>query len=404
MFVWHTDFTLAEGLLLGAIVSSTDAAAVFSILREKPIVKTGLRPTLEFESGSNDPMAYVLVVVMLDYIVNKNSGYFDMFSSLISQMAVGAFAGFGFGFAGKLIINRIKLAFEGLYPILLLSLVYITYYSTDMVNGNGFLAVYICGVYLGNKQLLHKRTILKMFDATAWLMQIVLFLTLGLLVYPSHIIPFIGVGLLISVFLIIVARPIAVFISLLPFNFPQGKIIYFLGWLAWSCAYCVCNISVIGRNRQGRNDIQCGIFYFYYISINTRHYFAFLCPMVKSCRTQNHAAANNYRQNTDENDKSALEEIIIPKDGEIVGARVIDLQLPATSIIAMIRRDRFVTPKGSTVLEACDSLMVLLEDRKDLPCVYKSLKLSYSKTEKSQANTLLQKRVMQLRSLFRKKD
>jgi cell volume regulation protein A len=408
VFVWQiTDFTLAEGLLLGAIVSSTDAAAVFSILREKNLsLKPGLRPTLEFESGSNDPMAYVLVVVMLDYIVNKNSGYFDMFSSLISQMAVGAFAGFGFGFAGKLIINRIKLAFEGLYPILLLSLVYITYYSTDMVNGNGFLAVYICGVYLGNKQLLHKRTILKMFDATAWLMQIVLFLTLGLLVYPSHIIPFIGVGLLISVFLIIVARPIAVFISLLPFNFPSREKL-FISWVGLRGAVPIVFATfplLAGIDKAGM--IFNVVFFISITSVliqgTTLPFFA---------RWLKVAVPRTMRQQTtidrilDENDKSALEEIIIPKDGEIVGARIIDLQLPATSIIAMIRRgDRFVTPKGSTILEACDSLMVLLEDRKDLPCVYKSLKLSYSKTEKSQANTLLQKRVMQLRSLFRKKD
>ncbi|MBQ0740175.1 potassium/proton antiporter, partial [Aquimarina celericrescens] len=115
----------------------------------------------------------------------------------------------------KLIINKIKLGFEGLYPVLVIALMFITFSATDFMGGNGFLAIYICSVYLGNQDLIHKATILKMFDGMAWLMQIVLFLTLGLLVFPSQIIPYMGIGLLISLFLIIVARPVSVFLSLM---------------------------------------------------------------------------------------------------------------------------------------------------------------------------------------------
>ncbi|MEP2610789.1 MAG: potassium/proton antiporter, partial [Cyclobacteriaceae bacterium] len=214
-----TDFSLYESLLLGAIVSSTDAAAVFSILRGKNLaLKKNLRPTLELESGSNDPMAYVLTIAFLSLVQQPDQSIWSILPLFLFQMALGGIAGFLFGKLSKIIINRIKLDFEGLYPVLAIALMFITFSATNALGGNGFLAIYICSVYLGNQNLIHKKTILRMFDGLAWLMQIVLFLTLGLLVFPTQILPFIGVGLLISVFLILIARPVAVFISLLPFK------------------------------------------------------------------------------------------------------------------------------------------------------------------------------------------
>ena len=198
VFVWTiTDFTLMEGLLLGAIVSSTDAAAVFSILRSKKLgLKYNLRPTLELESGSNDPMAYVLTIAFLGLVTHPEKSAWSIIPLFIQQMAVGGLTGFLMGKASKLIINRIKLDFEGLYPVLVITLMFFTFASADFLGGNGFLAVYLCAVYLGNHSLIHKKTILKMYDGLSWLMQIILFLTLGLLVFPSHIIPVMGIGLL----------------------------------------------------------------------------------------------------------------------------------------------------------------------------------------------------------------
>ena len=211
-----TDFTVYESLLLGSIVSSTDAAAVFSILRGKKLaLRTNLRPTLELESGSNDPMAYVLTVAFLSLVVNQDKSIYSIIPFFLMQMSIGAVAGFLFGKLSKLVINKIKLDFEGLYPVLVIALMFITFSTTDALGGNGFLAIYICAVYLGNSNLIHKKTILRMFDGLAWLMQIVLFLTLGLLVFPTQIVPYMGIGLLISLFLIFVARPIGVFISLM---------------------------------------------------------------------------------------------------------------------------------------------------------------------------------------------
>lgn len=407
LFVWQvTDFTLPEGLLLGAIVSSTDAAAVFSILREKNLaLKPGLRPTLELESGSNDPMAFVLVIAMLELVVNSASGFTDVIQSFIAHMAVGAVAGFGFGFVGKEIINRIKLSFEGLYPILMLSLVYISFYATDLMDGNGFLAVYICGVYLGNQKLIHKRTILKMFDATAWLMQIILFLTLGLLVYPSHIVPFIGIGIAISVFLILIARPIAVFISLLPFNFSSREK-FFISWVGLRGAVPI----VFATYPMLAGIDKAGVIFnvVFFISITSVLIQGTTLPVI--ARWLKVTVPRSMRQQTaidrllDDEDKSALEEIIIPEGSFAVGKRIVDIRFPATSIIAMIRRgERFVTPKGSTVIEACDVLMILSEDRKDLPAVYSSLKIPFANATETPPDRPLRKQAMRLRSLFRKR-
>lgn len=226
-----TDLSIYEGMLLGSIVSSTDAAAVFSILRSKSLaLKTNLRPTLELESGSNDPMAYVLTVSFLTLVVHPEQSLISVIPFFLKQMIFGGLAGFVFGRISKITINQIRLDFEGLYPILMIALMFITFSATDFIGGNGFLAIYISAVYLGNQDLIHKKTILKMYDGWAWLMQIVLFLTLGLLVFPSRIVPVIGIGLLISVFLILVARPIGVFLSLLPFKMKMRRRLY-ISWV-----------------------------------------------------------------------------------------------------------------------------------------------------------------------------
>lgn len=232
LLVWSlTDFTFYESMLLGSIVSSTDAAAVFSILRSKSLsLKSNLRPTLELESGSNDPMAYVLTIAFLSLVVNQDQSVTTVIPLFLRQMATGFLAGLFFGLASKYVINKIRLSFEGLYPVLVIALMFITFSVTDVIEGNGFLAIYVCAVYLGNQQITHKETILKMYDGMAWLMQIILFLTLGLLVFPSQIIPFIGIGLLISAFLIVVARPLSVIICTLPFKMKMNRKL-FISWV-----------------------------------------------------------------------------------------------------------------------------------------------------------------------------
>lgn len=209
--------SLVEGLLLGSIVSSTDAAAVFSILRSKGIsLKGKLKPLLELESGSNDPMAIFLTVGLIQRIKQPDLLPLNLIGLFIQQMLIGAVLGYGMGRVMLYLVNRLKLGYEGLYPVLTLSLVFLTFGLTAVMGGSGFLAVYLAGMVLGHHHFIHKRSLLHFHDGLAWIMQITMFLTLGLLVFPSRLVPIIGAGLLIAVCLMFIASPISVFIGLLP--------------------------------------------------------------------------------------------------------------------------------------------------------------------------------------------
>ncbi|MDL5047998.1 potassium/proton antiporter [Oscillatoria amoena NRMC-F 0135] len=228
---WFADLTLLESFLLGAIVSSTDAAAVFSILRGRSVgLKRNLRPILELESGSNDPMAYVLTISLLSLYGHQEEGVWTLVVLFFQQMIVGAGLGVLLGKGITWIVNKINLDVDGLYPVLVTALVLFTFSITDFVGGNGFLAIYISGLMVGNAQLIHKKTLIQFYDGVAWLMQIIMFLTLGLLVFPSYIIPVMGSGLIVAAVLMFIARPLSVFASLAFFRIPfRDKV--FISWV-----------------------------------------------------------------------------------------------------------------------------------------------------------------------------
>jgi len=200
LFVYFIlDFSLLEGLLLGAIVSATDAAAVFSILRNQGIgLKGNLRPVLELESGSNDPMAYFLTISLTTLLSHPEMHFYQLIPLFIKGFIIGGLMGYAMGKASHWLINNIRLNSDGLYPVLVLGLAMFTYSATDFLGGNGFLAIYLCAVILGNSNFIHKRSLLRFYEGQAWLMQIIMFLTLGMLVFPSKVFPVIGIGLLIS--------------------------------------------------------------------------------------------------------------------------------------------------------------------------------------------------------------
>lgn len=364
-FVFYiTDFTIYESMLLGSIVSSTDAAAVFSILRSKNLaLKNNLRPTLELESGSNDPMAYVLTLAFLTLVINQDQSIFSIIPMFIQQMAFGAAAGFGFGKLSKYIINKIKLDFEGLYPVLVIALMFITFSATDFVGGNGFLAIYICAVYLGNQDLIHKKTILKMYDGLAWLMQIVLFLTLGLLVFPSKIIPVFGLGILISLFLIIVARPVSVFLSLLFFKMKFRRRFY-ISWVGLRGAVPIVFATYPLLAGIDKADMMFNIVFFISVS-SVLIQGTTLSVMAKWL---NVALPNEEKKLSasdllmEDNPKALIKEIPVTANCYAVNKKIVDLGFPKHAIIAMIRRDnKYVTPNGSTVIEDKDILVVLAD-------------------------------------------
>ncbi|OZH52053.1 potassium transporter [Hydrocoleum sp. CS-953] len=207
--------TWSEGLLLGAIISSTDAAAVFSVLRTSKLgLKGDLQPLLELESGSNDPMAVLLTVQIVEILSTGDTSIIKLLLSLFLQIGVGGAFGYGMGRAIVWVVNHLRLSSQGLYPVATLAMAMLTYGITDLFGGNGFLAVYIAGVVMGNFRFMYSETIRSFHDGLSWLMQIVIFLTLGLLVFPSRLLPVAGVAIVIAIFLIFIARPVSVFICL----------------------------------------------------------------------------------------------------------------------------------------------------------------------------------------------
>ena len=225
--------SLMMSMLLAATMSSTDSASVFSLLRTQKIgLKHNLRPLLELESGSNDPMAYMLTIALMDVIVSGNDFSIATLTLNISeQFVLGLAFGYGLGKLAVWLINRINLPNAALYPVLLLSMVFISFTLTDQLHGNGYLAVYVAGLVVGNSRLSYRREMETFMDGLTWLLQIVLFLTLGLLVNPSEMWSVSLVALAIGVFMIFVARPAGVMLCMLPFrNIPfKGKI--FVSWV-----------------------------------------------------------------------------------------------------------------------------------------------------------------------------
>jgi cell volume regulation protein A len=378
-FVWFvTDLTIYESMLLGSIVSSTDAAAVFSILRSKSLVlRTNLRPTLELESGSNDPMAYVLTLAFLTLVINQDQSIASIIPLFFQQMVLGGIAGFAFGRLSKIIINRIKLDFEGLYPVLVISLMFITFSTTAFVGGNGFLAIYICAVYLGNQDLIHKNTILKMFDGLAWLMEIVLFLTLGLLVFPSQIIPYIGIGLLISLFLIVVARPVSVFLSLIFFKMKLRRRFY-ISWVGLRGAAPI--VFATYPLLAGIDNAKMIFNIVFFISVTsvliqgtTLTIVAKWLNVAMPDKVKPMSEIENFISDIP---KSSLQEFEILPDFQTVNKRIVDLNFPKSAFIVMIKRNgEYIRPGGSTEIEAKDILMVLADNEEDFAkvsdCLYK---------------------------------
>lgn len=376
-FVWLiTDFTLYESMLLGSIVSSTDAAAVFSILRSKNLaLKTNLRPTLELESGSNDPMAYVLTIAFLTLVINQDQSIISIIPLFFQQMILGGLLGYAFGRLSKFIINKIKLDFEGLYPVLVIALMFITFSATDFVGGNGFLAIYICAVYLGNQELIHKKTIFKFYDGLAWLMQIVLFLTLGLLVFPTQIVPYIGIGLLISLFLIIVARPISVFISLIFFKMKIRRRIY-ISWVGLRGAVPIVFATYpLLAGIEKANMIFNIVFFISVTSVIIQGTtLTLVAKWLKIVLPGKSKKLTEIDQLILELPKSSLQEFEISNNYFAVNKRIIDLNFPKSAFIVMIKRNgEYIRPGGSTIIEANDLLMVLADSQKDFEMVEKCL-------------------------------
>ena len=376
-FVWLiTDLSIYESMLLGSIVSSTDAAAVFSILRSKSLaLKSKLRAILELESGSNDPMAYVLTIAFLTLVIHQDQSLWSIIPFFLKQMILGSFLGYGFGFLSKFIINQIKLDFEGLYPVLVMALMFFTFSATDFLGGNGFLAIYICAVYLGNQELIHKKTIFKMYDGFAWLMQIILFLTLGLLVFPSQMIPYLGIGLLISIFLILVARPLSVFLSLLFVKLPTRKKLY-ISWVGLRGAVPIVFATYPLLAGIDKAHMIFNIVFFVSVTsvIIQGTTLSIVAKWLHVGLPEKVKPITEIEKFIAESPKSILQEIQIEPGVAVVDKRIVDLNFPKSAFIVMIKRNgNYIRPGGSTEIKANDTLMVLADNTSDFEKVNECL-------------------------------
>ena len=375
---YYLGISLTEGLLVGSIVSSTDAAAVFSILRSRNIgLKGNIRPLLEFESGSNDPMAYFLTVNLTYLVIHPEASLLSLIPEFFKGMIIGAACGYGMGKAMTWTINRIKLDVPGLYPVLILSLVFFTFSFTDFIGGNGFLAVYLSGLILGNSNFIHKKSLMQFYDGQAWVMQIIMFLTLGLLVFPSHIVPVLGQGVLIALLLIFVARPAAVFISLSFSKDMDLRKKLFIAWVGLRGA-----VPIIFATYPLIAGVQHASMIFnlvFFISVSSVLLQGTTLPLIGRWLRVSVPAKIKRKFPLDielqEDFKSVLVELDIVPGSPTAGKAVVDLNLPKTAFIVLIHRDgKYLTASGETVLRAGDHLLIMADTDDTVKKVHKCFK------------------------------
>lgn len=355
-------FSLLQGLLLGAIVSSTDAAAVFSILRSRNVrLKGDLEPLLELESGSNDPMAVFLTIGLIQLLANSAQPVLILIPMFFQQMSLGLVIGFAVGRGAVWFINRFRPGHDGLYTVLTVALVLLTYGLTASLDGNGFLAVYLAGLIMGNHEFIHRRSVIRFHDGLAWLMQIAMFLTLGLLVFPSRMLPIIGVGLLVATFLMIVARPVSVFISL-AFGRMQIREKLMVSWVGLRGAAPIILATFPMVAGIPHSDM---IFHLVFFIVLTSVLLqgTLIMPVARWLKVDAELETPPpvpLEFVSTASLESDLVEIDVTEHSRAAGKQIVDLGLPEGALVVLIgKKDRFIIPSGGTVLRPGDRMMVL---------------------------------------------
>lgn len=370
---------LLTSLLLASTMASTDSASVFSILRSKGLhLKNNLRPVLELESGSNDPVAYVLVITFIDMIkLNSEPNYWLISGTLILQLTFGAIVGFFLGKLAIRIINHIKIGNDALYPVLVFTFCIFIYAVAYVVKGNGFLAVYIGGLIIGNAKFVHKRSSLNFFNGLAWMFQLIMFLMLGLLVNPHELVPIIVPGLIISFLMIFFSRPLTVFLCLLPFRKMSFKDKTYVSWVGLRGAVpIIFAILPLVENVPHARLIFNIVFFCTLVSLVVQGtslpvvarwlHLAEKPKKLKGLQTFDVDFSNDI--------KSITTEIEITAGMLGSGNQLMDLSFPDKTLVVLVHRDEnYFVPTGKTTLKEKDKILIITDDQEALMETYRNL-------------------------------
>lgn len=367
-------------LLLASTMASTDSASVFSILRtKKQGLKENLRPLLELESGSNDPVAYILVVLLVGMLSphEDSMGIGASILLFLVQMIVGALAGYGFGRAAVWTMNKINISNASLYSVLLLAFVFLTFSFTTLVQGNGFLAVYIAGLVVGNMKIAHKRTVVTFFDGVTWLVQIIMFIMLGLLVntrsllHPSTLI----LGAVTALFMTFIARPIAVHLCMLPFKKFSPKAKVYVSWVGLRGA-----VPIIFATYPLVADVPSAELIFNVVFIVTIISLTLqgttVSGMANALGVAKEERESSFGDAFQDRMKSAFTEVDVNEQLLATGNTLSKINLPQHTLVIMVCRDGdYFVPQGNTPLNVGDKLLILSDRNEELQAQYKELGL-----------------------------
>lgn len=360
--------SLLTSMLLAATMSSTDSASVFNLLRSQRMnLKYNLRPMLELESGSNDPMAYMLTIVLIQVIGSGGDWSLGIVArDLGLQFLFGGVIGYAAGKFSVWLINKVNLSNASLYSILLLSLVFVTFTLTDLVKGNGYLAVYIAGVIVGNARLVNRKEINTFMNGLTWLVQIVMFLSLGLLVNPHEMLGMAGSALLIGVFMIVVARPLSVFACLLPFRKMSGKARLFVSWVGLRGAVPIIFATYpVVANIPGADSVFNVVFFITLLSLLLQGMTISTVARWLKLDLPLQREGSEFGVEIPEEIDTQLRDVTLSAEDLLDGNRLADMNLPAGTLVMLVKRgNEFMIPNGSLELYAGDKLLVISENRK----------------------------------------
>lgn len=365
------NLTLPFALLLAATVSSTDSASVFSILRtKKQGLQQNLRPLLELESGSNDPMAYILTVVLVSIVSQGTDlNLWSAVGTFIVQMLLGAGLGYGFGHVTVWMLNNINIRSNAsLYSVLLLACAFFTFGITTMAYGNGYLAVYIAGLVVGNLKIVHRNMLRTFFDSFTWLLQIVLFLLLGLYADLQDLLSpeVLFMGIAIGVFMIFVARPVATFISLSPFRQFTTKARLYISWVGLRGAVpIIFAIYTINNGVENSDYLFNVVFVITIISLLVQG--TTVSGMANWLNLSFTEKERTFKLVVPDHIKSEFSEIEINNAMLKRGNTLKDIRLPGHTLVVMVyRAGEYFVPKGDTILSKGDKLLVVSDNNDEL--------------------------------------